>query len=291
MPSSLEPLPNPFVTIPFNFMGYGDTGASGPAIVGRVMDAQRVDKRKKGGCQLHGKSLANLLGNRPRFYSTIIVIRESIGRLDPQNSRFRITAKRLFFNGPTFKQTLLNKMTKIDWENLGFNIMETNSYLKYVWKDGKWDSGELVRHGQNLDISLYASPFHYGQACFEGLKAFRDPQGKVRIFRPELNAKRMQKSCEAISMPFPDEKMFLDGLVRLVQDNLDFVPPYGVDGSLYIRPFVFGSSPVLGLQPSKECTFIITANPVGSYYKSGLKPCAALIKHGFDRAAPNGIQD
>ena len=181
------------------------------------------------------------------------------------------------------------QMTKIDWENLGFNIMETNSFLKFIWRDGNWDDGELVRNTQNINISLYASPFHYGQACFEGLKAFRDPHGKVRIFRPELNAKRMQKSCEAISMPYPDENMFIDGVVRLVKDNLEFVPPFGVDGSLYIRPFVFGSSPVLGLLPSKEVTFLITAVPVGSYYKGGLQPCAALIRYGFDRAAPAGM--
>jgi branched-chain amino acid aminotransferase len=100
-----------------------------------------------------------------------------------------------------------SKMTKMDWNKLGFDIVETNSYLKYTWKDGEWDEGVLVKGSKEISLSIYASPLHYGQACFEGLKAFTDPQGKVRIFRPDLNAERLQRSCAAVSMPAPSVEM------------------------------------------------------------------------------------
>jgi branched-chain amino acid aminotransferase len=179
-------------------------------------------------------------------------------------------------------------MTKIDWKNLGYDIQKTNSFVKYTWKNGQWDAGELVK-SQEITMNVYASALHYGQSCFEGLKAFTCKDGKIRIFRPDLNGLRLQKSCKAVAMPAPSVEIFLEAVERLVRDNTEFVPPYGVNGSMYIRPFVFGSGPVLGLQPSGEYYFLVLGNPVGDYYKGNMAPCKALIQYGFDRAAPNGM--
>jgi branched-chain amino acid aminotransferase len=176
----------------------------------------------------------------------------------------------------------------IDWNNLGFSIHKTKSYLKYTWKNGTWNQGEYITDPE-ITLSVYASALHYGQTCFEGLKAFTCKDGKVRIFRPELNALRLQKSCHAVSMPSPSVELFIEACEKLVRDNVDWVPPYGSDGSMYLRPFVFGSGAVLGLQASPEYYFMVLGNPVGSYYKGGLTPCNALIQYGFDRAAPFGM--
>jgi branched-chain amino acid aminotransferase len=178
-------------------------------------------------------------------------------------------------------------MTIIDWNNLGFDIVQVHSFVKYNWKNGSWDSGEICTNTE-LNISLYASAFHYGQACFEGLKAFTCKDGKIRIFRPEMNAKRLISSCKAASMAYPSEEIFMEAVTTVVKNNADFVPPYGVNGSMYLRPFVFGSGPVLGLKASDEYTFIVIGVPVGNYYSGGLTPCKALIQYGFDRAAPFG---
>ncbi|KAJ3366534.1 hypothetical protein HDU91_001816 [Kappamyces sp. JEL0680] len=176
-----------------------------------------------------------------------------------------------------------------NWDKLGFEIVRTNSFIKYVWQDGKWDGGVLESETTKLELDLYSSALHYGQACFEGLKAFRGVDNKIRIFRPQLNAQRLQQSCNALSMPAPSEELFLDALVRVVRDNADFVPPAASKGSLYIRPFVVGSGGVIGLEPAKEYYFCIAVNPVGDYYKGGMgTPCKALVQYGFDRAAPNG---
>ncbi|KAJ3319083.1 hypothetical protein HDV06_006702 [Boothiomyces sp. JEL0866] len=168
---------------------------------------------------------------------------------------------------------------EIDWSSLGFDIIKTKSFLKYTWRDGKWDNGVFVST-QNIEMNAFAT----------GLKAFKDSNGKIRIFRPELNAKRLQLSCAAVSMPYPSVEMFIEGVVRVVKDNADFVPPVESKGSMYIRPFVFGSGGCLGLSPSSEFQFIILVNPVGDYYKGGMgSPCKAVIQYGFDRASPFGV--
>ncbi|KAJ3287836.1 hypothetical protein HK104_008428 [Borealophlyctis nickersoniae] len=176
----------------------------------------------------------------------------------------------------------------LDWANLGFDYIHTNSFLKHTWKDGKYDDGVLVRDG-TLSMDVAATALHYGQSAFEGLKAFKMKDGKVRIFRPELNARRLRKSCEATSMAAPSVELFLQAVRRTVEDNIDYVPPYGSNGSLYIRPFVIGSGPQIGLSPAPEFLFCVMVVPVGDYYKGGMgNPVKALIMHGFDRAAPNG---
>ncbi|TPX55521.1 branched-chain-amino-acid transaminase [Chytriomyces confervae] len=178
----------------------------------------------------------------------------------------------------------------IDWSQpLGFKYRHPRSHIKYVWtKETGWDNGKLLsNHTITMDIA--STSLHYGQACFEGMKAFRMKDGKIRIFRPDLNAQRLLQSCKAASMECPPTELFLEALQRVVSDNLDHVPPTDSAGSLYIRPFVVGSGPQLGLSPSPEFSFIILVNAVGPYYVGGLgSPVKALIADSLDRAAPHG---
>lgn len=181
-----------------------------------------------------------------------------------------------------------SKMNTIDWNSLSFDIIETKSVICYSYSNGKWGNMEVLS-SRNMEIDLFAEGLHYGQSCFEGLKAFKMKDGKIRLFRPDLNAVRLQRSCEATSMPAPSTDMFLEGCYACASENKDFIPPHTSQGSLYIRPFVFATSAQLGLSPSQEYKFIILCSPVGSYYSGGIgKPVKSLIKYGFDRAAPNG---
>jgi branched-chain amino acid aminotransferase len=176
----------------------------------------------------------------------------------------------------------------LDWNNLKFEYLQTRSFIKYVWNGVCWDDGALITEPY-INLHVDATCLHYGQSCFEGLKAFHMADEKIRIFRPLLNAKRLQSSCKAVSLEPPPFDLFLEALRRVVADNSDFVPPYGSGGSLYIRPFVIGSGVKIGLSPSPETTFMIFVNPVGNYYAGGIgSPVKALIMHGFDRAAPRG---
>ncbi|KAJ3103354.1 hypothetical protein HDU97_010192 [Phlyctochytrium planicorne] len=178
----------------------------------------------------------------------------------------------------------------IDWANLGFAYVPTRSHIKYTWRasTGKWDDGQLVNNSL-ITIDIAATAINYGQNCFEGLKAFRMTDGKIRIFRPHLNAKRLQLSCRTASMPEPPIQVFLDAVKRVVADNLDFIPPQSSNGSLYIRPLVIGTGPQIGLSPAEEVVLLVYVNPVGDYYKGGMgNPVKALISGDFDRAAPRG---
>ena len=176
----------------------------------------------------------------------------------------------------------------IDWDSLVFSYMDVNCHIRYTWKDGEWDAGEL--HDEPyMNIHMAATALHYGQSAFEGLKAFCCKDGKVRVFRLDENVKRMARSCRRIVMPEVSEAMFEDAIRRVVKANLDFVPPYGTGGSLYIRPVIFGSGPTIGVEPSKQYTFAILVMPVGDYYKGGLSPVRALVTDAYDRAAPRGV--
>lgn len=148
---------------------------------------------------------------------------------------------------------------------------------------------EMV-HEPYINMHIGATAIHYGQSCFEGLKAFAHEDGSVQIFRPDENAKRMQSSCERTMMaPMPTDK-FLKAVNAVVRDNIEYVPPYGSGGALYIRPLLFGSGPRIGLQPAEEYTFLCLVIPVGDYYKGGLaSPVDALLIEDFDRAAPRGV--
>ena len=177
---------------------------------------------------------------------------------------------------------------KIDWASLGFQYMETNCHIRYTWREGQWSDGELVREPY-LRLHVAATALHYGQAAFEGLKAFMSRDGKVRLFRPQANARRLATSARRTCMAVVPEAMFLDAVRRVVTANLEFVPPYGTGGSLYVRPLLIGSGAQIGVNPAKEYTFIVLVTPVGPYYKGGLKPVRAIVLDDYDRAAPHGV--
>ena len=180
--------------------------------------------------------------------------------------------------------------TDIDWASLGFGFSEVNCHIRYTWKDGAWSEGEFVKKPE-ITMHIGASCLHYGQECFEGMKAFRQKDGKIVIFRPEENAKRMYKTAERCVMPPIPVDMFIDAVDKVVRANEEYVPPYGTGGSLYLRPLLIGTGPQIGVAPAKEYTFMVMVMPVGAYYKGGLKPVRAVILDDWDRAAPNGMGD
>ena len=180
--------------------------------------------------------------------------------------------------------------TDIDWSKLGFGFSDVNCHIRYVWKDGKWSEGELVKDPY-ITMHIGASCLHYGQECFEGMKAFRQKSGKIVIFRPDENARRMHRTAiRTVMAPVPEE-MFIEAAEKVVAANEEFVPPYGTGGSLYLRPLLIGTGPQIGVAPAKEYTFMIMVMPVGAYYKGGLKPVRAVILDDWDRAAPHGMGD
>ena len=178
-------------------------------------------------------------------------------------------------------------MTTIDWNNLGFNYIKTPWRYRMYWKDGQWSKGELTEDS-TLQISEASAALHYGQQCFEGLKAFRGKDGKIRIFRMDENAARLQSSCRGIMMPeLPTEK-FNEAILTVVKKNERFVPPYESGASLYIRPLLIGMSAQVGVKPAKEYLFLVFVSPVGPYFKEGFKPTPMAILRQYDRAAPLG---
>jgi branched-chain amino acid aminotransferase len=175
----------------------------------------------------------------------------------------------------------------IEWDKLGFEFLKTRSNIRFSYRNGKWDEGTLSG-SYEITLSIAANCMHYGQAAFEGLKAFCCKDGKVRIFRPEENARRLNSTIDYLMMPeFPEEK-FVSAVKKVVKDNIDYVPPYGTGGSLYIRPVIIGSTPQIGISAATEYELIIMVVPVGPYYKGGVKPVKAMIHDGVDRAAPQG---
>lgn len=175
---------------------------------------------------------------------------------------------------------------EIDWANIGFSYQPTSKRFVAVYKDGKWNDGELT-DDPNIVINECAGVLQYAQTCFEGLKAKTSKDGKIVTFRPDLNAKRMIDTCERLCIPPIPEELFLKAVDEVVKANADFVPPYGTGASLYLRPFIYGSGPVIGVKPSPEYTFRLFGTPVGSYFSGGLKPIKLMVSD-FDRAAPCG---
>ncbi len=174
----------------------------------------------------------------------------------------------------------------IDWSNLGFGYMKTDYRYIANYKDGKWDSG-ILSTDENIVMNECACVLQYAQTCFEGMKAYRTENGKVVCFRPDLNAKRMADSCKRLEMPVFPEDRFVDAVVETVKRNIDYVPPYGSGATLYIRPYMFGINPVMGVKPATEYQFRIFTSPVGPYFKGGAKPITLRVPD-FDRAAPLG---
>lgn len=174
----------------------------------------------------------------------------------------------------------------IDWSSIGFGYIKTDKRFVSNYKNGAWDEGVLTEDA-SVVISECAGVLQYSQSCFEGLKAYTTEDGRIVCFRPDLNASRMKDSCERLEMPvFPVER-FIQAVTDVVRANEAYVPPYGSGATLYIRPFMFGSSPVIGVKPADEYQFRIFTTPVGPYFKGGAKPITIRVSD-LDRAAPHG---
>lgn len=180
----------------------------------------------------------------------------------------------------------MSKTVELDWENLGFSYIKTDyRYLSY-WKNGKWDDGTLTEDNK-VHISEGSTALHYGQTVFEGMKAYRTKDGGINLFRPDQNAERMQRSCSRLLMPTIPTSVFIDAVKQVVKANEAYIPPYGTDGSLYLRPYMIGIGDNIGVKPASEYLFSIFCIPVGAYFKGGLIPTNFLISD-YDRAAGNG---
>lgn len=180
----------------------------------------------------------------------------------------------------------MTEKANLNWSELGFSYIKTDyRYISY-WKDGKWDDGKLTQDSQ-LHISEASTALHYGQECFEGLKAYTTKEGKVQLFRPDQNAARMQRSCQRLLMPEISTEKFIDACVQVVKANLKYVPPYGTGATLYLRPFIIGVGDNVGVKPAPEYIFSVFCTPVGAYFKGGMTP-VNFITSDFDRAAPQG---
>ncbi len=174
----------------------------------------------------------------------------------------------------------------IDWSDLGFSYMETDKRFVANYRNGVWEEGELTADA-NVVINECAGVLQYSQSCFEGLKAYTTEDGRIVTFRPDLNGQRMEDSCRRLEMPVYPKEKFVDAVMRTVKANEAYVPPYGSGATLYIRPFMFASGPVIGVKPADEYQFRVFTTPVGPYFKGGVKPITIRISD-FDRAAPNG---
>lgn len=178
-------------------------------------------------------------------------------------------------------------MENIDWSNLSFGYIKTDYNVRSSFKDGKWSIPKETT-SETIDLHIAATCLHYGQEAFEGLKAFRGKDGKVRIFRMRENALRLQSSCKGIMMEELPIDIFEEAVLKAVKLNEKYVPPYGTGASLYIRPLLIGTSAQVGVKPSKEYTFLVFVTPVGPYFKEGFKPTPLVIMREYDRAAPLG---
>ncbi len=174
----------------------------------------------------------------------------------------------------------------IDWGNLSFAYMQTDQRYVSDYKDGAWDEGTMTGDA-NVVMSECAGVLQYSQSCFEGLKAYTTEDGRIVTFRPDLNAERMENSAVRLQMPvFPKER-FLDAVDQVVAANAAYVPPYGSGATFYLRPYMFGSNPVIGVKPADEYQFRMFGTPVGPYFKGGAKPITIKVCD-YDRAAPHG---
>lgn len=175
---------------------------------------------------------------------------------------------------------------QLDWANIGFSYIQTDKRYVSNYKDGSWDEGCLTEDA-NIVLNECAGVLQYAQTVFEGLKAYTTEDGHIVTFRPDLNGERMENSAKYLEMPvFPKER-FIDAVVKTVEANAAYVPPYGSGATLYIRPYMFGTNPVIGVKPADEFQFRVFTTPVGPYFKGGAKPITIKVSD-FDRAAPRG---
>jgi len=175
----------------------------------------------------------------------------------------------------------------IDWQNLPFGYMKTDYNVRCYYRDGKW--GEIeVSSSEEINIHMAATCLHYGQEAFEGLKAFRCKDGKIRSFRIEANAARLQSTCRGIMMPELPTELFVEMCKKVIKLNEHFIPPYGTGASLYLRPLLIGTGAQVGVKPANEYLFMIFVTPVGPYFKGGFQANPYVITRKYDRSAPLG---
>jgi branched-chain amino acid aminotransferase len=178
-------------------------------------------------------------------------------------------------------------MNNIDWKSLPFGYFKTDYNVRCYYRNGSW--GELeISSSEYINLHIAATCLHYGQEAFEGLKAFRGKDGKIRIFRLEENAKRMQSSAYGIMMANIPTELFKEAVIKAVKLNEKYIPPYGEGASLYIRPLLIGSGPQVGVKPANEYLFLVFVGPVGPYFKEGFNPVNIQLVRDYDRAAPLG---
>lgn len=181
-------------------------------------------------------------------------------------------------------------MENIDWKSLGFDYLKTDFNVRFSFKNGKWSEMEITGD-EYIKMHMSSSCLHYGLELFEGLKAFRGVDGKVRLFRVEDNARRLQNSAKRLCLPVPTTEMIVNACIEVVKRNEKFIPPYGTGASFYLRPVMFGTRVGLGVKPSDEALLIVYGSPVGAYFKSGIKPILVALDREQDRAAPRGTGD
>ena len=174
----------------------------------------------------------------------------------------------------------------IDWGNIGFGYIQTDYRYVSNYKNGAWDEGGLTQDA-NIVLNECAGVLQYAQTVFEGLKAYTTSDGRTVVFRPDLNGERLEQSAARLEMPIFPKGRFVEAIKQVVKANEAYVPPYGSGATLYLRPYMFGSNPVIGVKPASEYQFRIFATPVGPYFKGGAKPITIRVRD-FDRAAPNG---
>ncbi len=178
-------------------------------------------------------------------------------------------------------------MENLDWGNLPFGYYKTDFNVRSVYKNGSWSKLE-VSDSEYINVHMAATGLHYGQEAFEGMKAFRGKDGKVRLFRWQENAKRMRNSAHGIMMAEVPDELFFEAITTVVKLNQKYIPPYGKGASLYIRPLLFGSGAEVGVKPANEYMFMVFCGPVGPYFKEGFKPVKIQLVSDFDRTAPQG---
>lgn len=178
-------------------------------------------------------------------------------------------------------------MKEIDWKNLSFGYIPTDYNVRCAYHDGKWGEIEITSD-PNINLSMAATCLHYGQEAFEGLKAYRCPDGKVRIFRVEENAARLQSTCRGLVMPELPTELFVEMVKKVVRLNERFIPPYESGATLYVRPLLIGTTAQVGVHPAQDYLFVIFVSPVGPYFKGGFSTTPYVITRDYDRSAPLG---
>ena len=178
-------------------------------------------------------------------------------------------------------------MKKIDWSNLPFGYFKTNYNVRSYWRNGSWGKLEITS-SEYINMHIAATCLHYGQQAFEGMKAFRGKDGKIRVFRWEENSKRLRSSARGIMMAEVPDELFLEAITEVVKLNEDHIPPFGTGAALYLRPLLIGTGAQVGVKPADEYMFMVFVGPVGPYFKEGFKPVSIQLVRDFDRAAPQG---